>query len=139
MITEALQLFDGYSSVAFLLSLGTGKPGTIPVPPEGQVDPQTLTRAMMSECDQRAQEIERQVGGVGIYFRFSVEQGMQNHHASQVLDPSWIASQTEVYMSDQGTSGSIDILLHNFNAAAKHVTLDQLGMSRLLLGPARFS
>jgi hypothetical protein len=65
------------------LSLGTGKPGAIPVPLDGRVDALTFTRAMMNDCDERAREIERQISGVGIYFRFAVEQGMQNNH----LDP----------------------------------------------------
>jgi hypothetical protein len=115
--------------VAFLLSLGTGKPGAIPVPLDGQVDPQALMRTMMNNCDQRAQDIERQIGGVGIYFRFSVEQGMQNHHGAQASNASWIATQAEVYVSGRGISRHIDALLQNFDAPSRRITLDQLGMS----------
>lgn len=129
VITEALELFDKGSSVAFLLSLGTGKYGAAPVPLDRPVDLQALMRAMMNDCDERAQEIKRQIGGVGIYFRLSVEQGMQNHHADETSNPSWIETQAAIYVSDQGTSREISALLQNFDAAARHITLDQLGMS----------
>jgi hypothetical protein len=127
VITEAHELFGGDSSVAFLLSLGTGHPGTIPVSPDGNVDIHRLMRDMMNDCEQRAQEIERRLGRVGIYSRFSVQQGMQNIHGGQATDPSWISSQTDAYLSDQKTSDNIDALLQAFNAPKKHVTLGQLG------------
>jgi hypothetical protein len=133
VITEAHELFGGDSSVAFLLSLGTGHPGTIPVPPDGNLDIYRLTRDMMNDCEQRAQEVERRLGRVGIYFRFSVQHGMQNIHGSQVTDPSWIASQTNAYLSDQRTSENIDALLQAFNSQKKHVTLGQLGEFIFLL------
>jgi hypothetical protein len=127
VITEAHELFGGDSSVAFLLSIGAGHPGTIPVPPDGEVDIHKLLREMMNDCEQRAQEVERRLGRVGIYFRFSVQQGMQNIHGGQVTDPSWISSQTEAYLSDQKTSANLDALSETFKAPKKHVTLGQLG------------
>ena len=127
VITEAHELFGGDSSVSFLLSLGTGHPGTISIPPDGSVDIHKLLRDMMNDCEQRAQEIERRLGRVGIYFRFSVQQGMQNIHGGQATDPSWIAAQTEAYLSDQRTSENLEALLQAFNAPNKHVTLGQLG------------
>jgi hypothetical protein len=129
VITEAHELFGGDSSVAFLLSLGTGHPGTIPVPPDGDVDIHKLLRDMMNDCEQRAREVERRLGRVGIYFRFSVQQGMQNIHGDQVTDPSWISSQSDAYLSDQRTSENLDALLQIFNTPKKHVTLGQLGGS----------
>jgi hypothetical protein len=126
-ITEAHELFGDDSSVAFLLSIGTGHPGTIPIPPDGNADIHKLVRDMMNDCEQRAQEIERRLGRVGVYFRFSVQQGMQNIHGDQATDPSWISSQTDAYLSDQRTSETLDTLLKAFKAPNKHVTLGQLG------------
>jgi hypothetical protein len=135
VITEAHELFGGDSSVSFLLSLGTGHPGTIPVPPDGNVDIHKLLRDMMNDCEQRAQEVERRLGRVGIYFRFSVQQGMQNIYGGQATDPNWISSQTDAYLSDQRTSENIDALLQTFNSPNKHVTLGQLGEFISLLVP----
>lgn len=126
-ITEAHELFGSDSSVSFLLSLGTGHPGTIPVPPEGKVDIHRLMRDMMNDCEQRAQEFERRLGRVGIYFRFSVEQGMQKIYEGKTTDPSWVASQTEAYLLDQRTSKNIDALLKACNIRNRDVTLGHLG------------
>jgi hypothetical protein len=133
LITEAHELFGGDSSLSFLLSIGAGHPGTIPIPPDGSVDIHRLMRDMMNDCEQRAQEVERRLGRVGIYFRFSVQQGMQKIHGDQAMDPNWIASQTEAYLSDQRTSENIDALLQTFNAPNKPVTLSQLGEFALLV------
>jgi hypothetical protein len=133
VITEAHELFGGDSSVAFLLSVGAGHPGTIPVPPDGDGDMHKLMLDMMNDCEQRAQEVERRLGRVGIYFRFSVQQGLQNIHGGQAMDPNWIASQTEAYLSDQRTSENIDTLLQTFNTPNTHVTLSQLGELALLV------
>jgi hypothetical protein len=138
VITEAHELFGGDSSVAFLLSIGTGHPGTIPVPPDSDIDIHKLMRDMMNDCEQRAQEVERRLGRVGVYFRFSVQQGMQNMHGSQATDPSWISSQTESYLSDQRTSENLDALLQTFNAPKKRVTLAQLGESVFPLASSLF-
>jgi hypothetical protein len=127
LITEAHELFGGDSSVSFLLSIGAGHPGTIPIPPDGSVDIHRLMRDMMNNCEQRAQEVERRLGRVGIYFRFSVQQGMQNTHGDQATDLNWIASQTEAYLSDLRTSENIDALLQTFNTPNRNVTLGQLG------------
>jgi hypothetical protein len=89
-------------------------------------------RDMMNDCEQRAQDIERRLGRVGIYFRFSVQQGMQNIHGGQATDPSWIAAQTEAYLSDQSTSENINALLKTFSTLNKQVTLGQLGRFYLL-------
>jgi hypothetical protein len=138
VITEAHELFGGDSSVAFLLSLGTGHPGTIPIPPDGNVDIHKLMRDMMNNCEQRAQEIERRLGRVRIYFRFSVQQGMQHIHGGQATDPSWISSQTNAYLSDQRTSENLDALLQTFDAPERHVTLGQLGESVFSLASSLF-
>jgi hypothetical protein len=87
----------------------------------------------MNDCEQRAQEVERRLGRVGIYFRFSVQQGMQNIHGGPATDPSWISGQTDAYLSDQRTSENIDALLQTFNSPNNHVTLSQLGESIFLM------
>jgi hypothetical protein len=97
-----------------------------------------LMRDMMNDCEQRAQEAERRLGRVGLYFRFSVQQGMQNMHGGQATDPSWISGQTGAYLSDQTTSKNLDALLQTFGAPKKHVTLAQLGESAFSLASSLF-
>jgi hypothetical protein len=128
LITEAHSLFGGDSSVASMLSLGAGHPGVISYPSGGKVNLNRVMHDMMSDCEQRAQEIERQIGRVGIYFRFSVEQGMQSGRLGPVAEPSQVLAQTESYIADERTSERIGDFIRNFDTAARHITLDQLGM-----------
>jgi hypothetical protein len=126
VITEAHSLFGGDSGIATLLSLGTGHPGVISFPSGGEADLHSLMHDMMNDCEQRAQEIERQIGRVGIYFRFSVEQGMQSDRLGPVADPSQIMAQTESYLAQHRTGENISTFIQNFDTAARLITLDQL-------------
>jgi len=128
VITEAHSLFGGDSSVASLLSLGAGHPGVITFPSGDGVDPDKAMRGMMKDCEQRAQEIERQIGRVGVYYRFSVEQGMQSDILGPVADPSQIVAQTESYIAEHTTGEKMSDFVQNFDTATRLITLDQLGM-----------
>jgi len=128
LITEAHSLFGGASSVACLLSLGNGHPGIISIASdEGDVSLHRL-RDLMNDCEQRAQEMEQQIGRAGIYFRLSVEQGMQTEYPGQATDPSWILAQTESYLADSETSEKIGTFVQNINSSSTLATLDQLSM-----------
>ena len=82
----------------------------------------------MNDCEQRAQEMGQQIGRAGIYFRFSVEQGMQTEYPGQAADPSWILAQTESYLEDHETSEKIGAFVQNINSSSNLATLDQLSM-----------
>jgi len=130
VITEAHRLFGGDSSVVSLLSLGIGHPGIVALPPAGgEVTLLRIMRDMMHDCEQRAQEIEQRISRVGIYSRFSVEQGMQNDHAGGPIDAAWIVAQTEDYLSRHDTSGKLNLFLQNVGVQTGLITLDQLSLS----------
>ncbi|KIM24761.1 hypothetical protein M408DRAFT_26728, partial [Serendipita vermifera MAFF 305830] len=127
VIAEAHLLFGGDTAVALLLSVGVGHPGIISLPQDGgEVGLHTLTRGMMQDCEQRAQEIEERMGRVGIYSRFSVDQGMQNNHAGQFDDLGWITAQTEDYLGRHETGEIFDLLAQRFGTENGSITLDQL-------------
>jgi hypothetical protein len=132
VITEAHLLFGGDSSVASLLSLGVGHPGIITLPSAGgEATLHRIMRDMMDDCEQRAQEIEQRIGRVGMYSRFSVEQGMQNDHPRGPVDAAWIVAQTEDYLTQHGTGEELDLFLKAFGAQPGLITLDHLSSSLL--------
>jgi len=132
VITEAHLLFGGDSSVSSLLSLGTGHPGIITLSSTGgEATLYRIMRDMMDDCEQRAQEIEQRIGRVGIYSRFSVDQGMQNDHPRGPVDASWIVTQTENYLTQRNIHQKLDLFVRMFNAQTGPITLDQLGPSLL--------
>jgi hypothetical protein len=129
LITEAHSLFGGESSVACLLSLGNGHPGIISIAPDERDISLHRLRDLMNDCEQRAQEMEQQLGRAGIYFRFSVEQGLQTEYPGQAADPSWILAQTESYLADHETGEKIGAFVHNIDSSGTLATLDQLSRS----------
>lgn len=125
VITEACSLFGGDSTVASLLSVGTGHPGIIILPSDGtEKDLYSVMRETMNNCTEKAQEIKQKIGRSGIYFRFSVDQGMQNDHLSRALDLAWIVTQTEGYLEDQ--VDQLEAFTKHIQTPINNVTLNQL-------------
>ena len=125
VIIEASSLFGGKSGVASILSVGSGHPGVITLPSDGaKTDLYRTMRDMMNDCMERAREIKQKIGRAGIYFRFSVEQGMQDNHQSQAMDVNWIVTQTESYLEEE--VDQLDSFTENGGAAINLVTLEQL-------------
>ncbi|KIM29933.1 hypothetical protein M408DRAFT_328392 [Serendipita vermifera MAFF 305830] len=133
VIQEAHSLFGGDSGVASILSMGTGHPGVISYRSgDTETGLHKTMRDIMNDCEQRAQQIEQQIGRTGVYSRFSVEQGMQNDHQGQFEDSGWIVAQTESYLNRHTTCERLDSFVLNVNsttAATAPVTLDQLRRS----------
>ena len=125
VISEAHSLFGGASTVASLLSVGTGHPGIITLKPGNEGDDlYKVVWDMVNDCTQRAREVEQRIGRAGIYFRFSVEQGMQNDHTSEVVDLAWIVTQTETYLEEQGDR--LERFTKNLTTPITAITLRQL-------------
>jgi hypothetical protein len=138
VITEAHRLFGGDSSVVSLLSLGVGHPGIITISSTGgEATLHRMMRDMMDDCEQRAQEIEQRIGRVGIYSRFSVEQGMQNDHPGGPIDAAWILAQTEDYLTRHDTEEKLELFMQIFGAQTGPITVDQLSLSLLQLRTVR--
>ncbi|KIM32684.1 hypothetical protein M408DRAFT_326443 [Serendipita vermifera MAFF 305830] len=127
VIAEAQLLFGGDANVASLLSLGNGHPGIVTFPSGGgELGLSKLVWDMMNDCTQTAREVEQQIGGAGVYFRLSVEQGMQAEHCDEIVDPSWIVAQTETYMEDPATHIKVDTFARSIDAAPQPITITQL-------------
>lgn len=128
VIHEAQSLFGIGSSISSLLSLGSGHPGITVLVPDGGVDAlhQVMVQ-MMEDCEQTAQEIQRQIGRSGIYFRFSVDQGVQRHQPTQGDELSWIYAQTISYLNIPDTEDKVEDYLRSVVAERAVTGLHQLG------------
>lgn len=113
--------------MASLLSLGSGNPGVITLPSDGgELDIYRAIRDVMNDCTEIAREMKLKIGRSGIYFRFSVEQGMQNDYPSQAMDPGWIVAQTESYLEEN--TDQLEAFTKDKNIPTNIVTLGQLSM-----------
>ncbi|KIM32663.1 hypothetical protein M408DRAFT_62111, partial [Serendipita vermifera MAFF 305830] len=127
VIAEAQLLYGGDANVASLLSLGNGHPGITTLSlSDGELGLSKVLWDIMNDCTQTAREVEQQIGTSGIYFRFSVEQGMQADHYDEIADPSWIVSQTESYIEDPVTHNKLSTFARNIDAAIQPISIIQL-------------
>jgi hypothetical protein len=96
------------SHVSTILSLGSGRLGTLAAPlnaKKGWMDAlwytiktlatqlvdvkdewMSILQEMVNGCEKVAQDMEMQVGHLGIYYRFTVEQGLQRIHGVDAND-----------------------------------------------------
>jgi hypothetical protein len=127
LVSEAYSLFGKYTHVSTILSLGSGRLGTLAAPLTGATNilrntikalaaPLTgskdewvdILRDMVKGCEQVAQEMETQVGHLGIYYRFSIEQGLQRIYGVKPDDICWLNTQVNSYLDDAQVSRKLD-------------------------------
>jgi hypothetical protein len=101
VIQEAVDRFKPDRQIAVILSLGSGHPGLVSASPSSRSDEWLkIMRQMTADCEKVAQEMWEKIGEDGAYFRFSVEQGLQNHHGPKVDLTSWVNTQTRGYLEN---------------------------------------
>ncbi|KIM31130.1 hypothetical protein M408DRAFT_327421 [Serendipita vermifera MAFF 305830] len=128
VIAEAQSYFGGEPSISLLLSLGSGYRGIMSLPHNGSSDDALhhLAVDIMADCEQKAQEVRQQIGRTGVYFRFSVEQGMQKDKHTLAEELGWISAQTDSYLSTQETLEQLDKCVERLKAPTADITLNQL-------------
>jgi hypothetical protein len=74
VISEAYALYGGDSKVNSLLSLGSGRPGIITLPPKSDERSMKVYQEVLSDSEVAAEEMRLRMKDVGIYFRLSVRE-----------------------------------------------------------------
>ncbi|KAJ7348032.1 FabD/lysophospholipase-like protein [Mycena albidolilacea] len=107
LLLEAKVLFPE-KQIACIISLGTGQPHTINIPKSSllnQVIPLDVIKAMQkiaTDCEKEHQSFAHHFDGIAnLYFRFNVEQGMQNIQLNQWENLSDVAANTREYIQSQ--------------------------------------
>jgi len=105
-VLEEAELMFPYGNIACVISIGTGKPGTIDVPEprffERNMVPVNVIRvmvAMATDCEETARQMEKKFKHLPkTYFRFNVEQGLQNVKLGDWNRMAEVAARTRSYM-----------------------------------------
>lgn len=125
IITEAHLLFGGNSTVASLLSLGSGYFGAVSLPEFSTFN--TLLAAhteSILDAQRRADEVQDQIGHLGIYFRLSVD--IQPSQLELMHDLSQLVAQTKIHLAKSYVSNMLDACIKSMDAGIGSFTLDQL-------------
>jgi hypothetical protein len=107
LLLEARVLFPD-KQIACIISLGTGQPHTISISKSSllnQVIPLDVIKVMQkiaTDCEKEHQSFAHHFDGIAnFYFRFNVEQGMQNIQLNQWENLSDVAESTRQYVQSQ--------------------------------------
>ncbi|KAJ7808425.1 hypothetical protein B0H14DRAFT_3762178 [Mycena olivaceomarginata] len=107
LLLEAKVLFPD-KQIACIVSLGTGQPHTINVPkpfPLNRLIPLDVIKAIQkiaTDCEKEHQSLSHRFDGVDkLYFRFNVEQGMQDIQLNQWEKLGDVVANTRQYMQSQ--------------------------------------
>jgi hypothetical protein len=129
LVSEAYNLFGEDAHVSTILSLGSGHLGALAAPSVGLKDKWAeISTEMVKGCEQVAQEMEMQVGHLGVYYRFSVDQGLQRIYGVDLDDISWLNAQVHSYLAEAQVSRKLDHCVENLRLRQGQVTLGQLSM-----------
>jgi hypothetical protein len=100
------------NNIASLTSIGSGHEGII------QINESSVSEAaadamerMATDCEKIAQEVACRFQGRDIYFRLSVEQGLQQQPARQPLTLSQIEAHTRSYLRSLDTNKTVNLLV----------------------------
>ncbi|KAG8875027.1 hypothetical protein FRC20_004745 [Serendipita sp. 405] len=137
LLSEALSQFGKDQYVSAIVSFGSGHPGVLPFPSSSssssrnQSQPNHLQfyQELLEDCEQTSQEISRQIGNlVGIYFRFSVEQGFQGRKKDFECQGEFgtIASLVDAYLGTHDTERRLDHCVTQVCSGEGITTLERL-------------
>lgn len=127
VIAEADFHFGGKSRIELLLSLGSGHPGTLSLSTDNNCNAlDRLMRNLLLDCEKQAQQVQQYMKKDEIYFRFSVEQGMQKTHAF-AEDLGWISAQTSGYISQPDTLIRIDKCVERMKSVQRANPPNEIG------------
>jgi hypothetical protein len=131
VIKEVHQVFGPDGSVSCLMSLGAGRAAIRTIENDGMTSMRTLEQLAM-DCERTADEVERRIGRLGVYFRFSVDQGLDFDTVSSSMGK--IFTHTAQYLLGDSVSDRLDVCIASAEKEST-ITLEQLCMSftRLIL------
>ena len=125
LISEAHGAFGPEQRVACLISLGCGHPGVISAPDNTDaVSWNRFMEKLVLHSEQTAQSIDSQMGHLGIYFRLSVNIGVEQTTMDSA--PAEIIAHTDVYLEDFSVSEKIELCLDFLKIRDGISSLEQL-------------
>ncbi|KIM32147.1 hypothetical protein M408DRAFT_214514 [Serendipita vermifera MAFF 305830] len=122
-LREAEAVFGKERLVSTVLSLGSGR-RTIT-----SSTPRLLATQIAQEADITAENLQRRFGSLGIYFRFSIDQGIETKDAELQAQFALITAHTREYLNGDVISRSLDSYLKT-SASTSSVSLDRLCRSK---------
>jgi hypothetical protein len=130
IIAEANGIFGGEARVACILGVGCGHPGVSKVPGESDLASwNSLLERLATDSEQQAQNIDAQMGHLGLYYRFCVTRGLESAEVVTLSDAGILLTHTAVYLSDVAISRKLTVCVDTLKLRDGVASLYQLSMS----------
>jgi hypothetical protein len=127
IVSEAYEAFSEEARVACLTNIGTGHPGFISPPTTSDLDSwnQFLDK-VVKDSEQKAEEIESQMGNLGLYHRFTVTRGLEGEGRTAMTTIGDAVECTSVYLGGVAVSRKLDICVDSLKSRDGIASLGQL-------------
>jgi hypothetical protein len=127
IVSEAHETFGQEARVACLLNIGSGHPGFISAPDGSDlVSWNQFLEKVVKDSEQKAEEIEAQMGNLGLYHRLSVTRGLEEQTAMKTAIARDAIGHTVVYLAGAAVSRKLDLCAKLLTHRDGVVSLNQL-------------
>jgi predicted acylesterase/phospholipase RssA len=124
--------------VGSIISVGTGQTQAASIPTPSRIERILLnntaraTESIVTNCERTAQEIQGRFQNVpGVYFRFNVEQGLQNIDMADLGKLSVVAAHTMQYNQRAEVSSNMKLAAQATACGSEPITAAQIGMRKI--------
>jgi hypothetical protein len=127
IVSEAYDTFGEEARVACLMNIGIGRLGFISPPGNSDLGSwnQFLDK-VVKDSEQKAEEIDSQIGSLGLYHRFSVTHGLEGETQTNTPTAGEAIEYTMVYLAGVSISRKLEICVDSLRLRDGITSLGQL-------------
>jgi len=107
-IKELHAVYGADRRVACVLSLGSGRPSIIPASSLHNTNQDTAKTMAILQAERTAEEVDNQIGKSQVYYRFSVDRGLESPESVSLKRLGDIETHTRVYLLQGSTGYALD-------------------------------
>jgi hypothetical protein len=127
IVSKAYEAFGQEARVACLMNIGSGHPGFISPPHSSDLASwNQFLEKVVRDSEQKAEEIETQMGGLGLYHRFSVTRGLEGQTKAEATTAGDAIGHTVIYLAEAAVSRKLDLCAKLLTRRDGIVSLKQL-------------
>jgi hypothetical protein len=128
-VKELRAIYDPKASINCLLSLGYGQPGVLTAAKIQDADSAQIKMVAAIHSDYLADEIEVQIGELGVYYRFSVDRGLEVPDNIPHDNIGLIGTHTGAYLQRTNIQRMMQNAITSLEQSNSNVTIGEIGRS----------
>lgn len=131
LLREARNVFGNDQRVACLVNIGSGKPQILSLREENRTldGVARVLEEIATDCETEAEQLADQFAETGIYFRFSVDRGLELVGLHEWKEFGKVEAHTKTYLETGRTTRLVDLCLKSVNTRIGSITIQQLSES----------